>query len=131
MKRTSAAQRRNDALAAELQVTINATVAKMKVKNGKLAVALAERCADAYMVANYGTSWTACAKLLLDRGYTEREAEAILRSKHMRWADNSEGRGDGNKTNSAAFGRYLNKQEKRGDWRKEVAQIAVETFATA
>lgn len=32
--------------------------------------------------------------------------------------------------NSAAFGRYLEKQERRADWRKEVAQITTETFAS-
>jgi len=96
----------------------------------KQAQALAEKTADAYMADNYGVSWTACAKLMLDRGYSERETEAILRSKHMRWADDSQGRGEGRKTNSAAFDRYLEKQERRGrEWRREVRQITAETFA--
>jgi hypothetical protein len=99
------------------------------VDNRQRAVAVAERCLDAYMADDYGKSWTACASLLLDRGYTEREAEAIMRSKHMRWADDSQGRGAGKETNSAAFRRYLNAQEKRGNWRKEVEEITRETFA--
>lgn len=49
------------------------------------AVAIAERTLDAYSVGRY-VSWSACAELLLDRGYSEEETEAILRSKWMRWA---------------------------------------------
>lgn len=46
---------------------------------------LAERTSDAYSADRY-LSWTACAALLLGRGFSEDEAEAILRSKWMRWA---------------------------------------------
>lgn len=49
------------------------------------AARLAEQTADAYSADAY-TSWRACAMLLLKRGYSEREAEAILRSKVTRWA---------------------------------------------
>ena len=47
---------------------------------------LAVRTADAYSADRYA-SWVACARLLVTvRGYSLREAEAILRSKWMRWA---------------------------------------------
>lgn len=46
---------------------------------------LAEKTKDTYSASSY-RSWTQCAFVLLDRGFTEREAEAILRSKWTRWA---------------------------------------------
>jgi hypothetical protein len=45
---------------------------------------LANRTEDAYSVDRY-RSWLGCARLLL-KTYSEKEAEVILRSKHMRWA---------------------------------------------
>ena len=49
--------------------------------------ALADRTADAYSYDNYGeVAWRASAALLLRRGYTEADAETILRSKWTRWA---------------------------------------------
>lgn len=47
--------------------------------------ALADRTADAYSHDLYA-SWKACAAALLRRGYTDRQAEEILRSKFTRWA---------------------------------------------
>lgn len=46
---------------------------------------LARKSADAYMADNYGDHWVAIAEFLLER-VNFVEAEAILRSKHMRWA---------------------------------------------
>lgn len=83
----------------------------------EIASRVAEATADAYMADDYGeAAWRACALLLLRRGYTERETAAILRSKHMRWADDAEGRGEGNRTTSGALARYLDRVE-RTDWR--------------
>lgn len=50
-----------------------------------LALALAQKTADAYSYDRF-RSWNSVARLLLGRGYTMREAEAIMRSKWMRWA---------------------------------------------
>lgn len=50
--------------------------------------ALATKTADAHSVPRYA-SWPACAQVLLTRGMTDREAEAVLRSKWMRWAADS------------------------------------------
>ena len=50
---------------------------------------LAVQTLDAYSANRY-SSWRAVVSMLLRRGYSERETEAILRSKWMRWAaDNS------------------------------------------
>lgn len=66
-------------------------------------------------------SWQEVAKFLLRHGHTIAEAGAIMRSKHMRWADDSEGAGNGNHTTSAAFVRYYNKAISRDgmDWLAE------------
>lgn len=50
--------------------------------------ALAEKTSDAYSYDRYA-SWGACAAILLRRGFSEKEAEAILRSKWTRWAADS------------------------------------------
>lgn len=49
------------------------------------AQAVAERCADAYSVDRYA-SWPEVARVLLAMGFTEAEAEAVMRSKITRWA---------------------------------------------
>lgn len=49
------------------------------------AVALASRTEDAYAFDRYA-SWRSVAGVLLQRGYSEAEAEVLLRSKLMRWA---------------------------------------------
>ena len=49
------------------------------------AIMLALKTQDAYSVLAY-RNWAAVCTFLLKRGYTENEAEAILRSKWMRWA---------------------------------------------
>lgn len=53
---------------------------------------IAEVTGDAYSAGNYPNGhWEKCAQELLDRGLNADEAEAILRSKHMRWCyDNSD-----------------------------------------
>lgn len=73
------------------------------------AAQIAERTADAYMADAYGeTEWESCAQELLNRGLTSDEAEAVLRSKAMRWAD------DGAVTpepSADAFRHYLDRPE--------------------
>ena len=49
--------------------------------------ALSERTADAYSWDNYeGHRWPAAIAMLVRRGYSDREVEAIMRSKWTRWA---------------------------------------------
>jgi hypothetical protein len=53
---------------------------------------IAEQTADAYSAGSYGEAeWTKCTQQLLDAGLGEREVEAFLRSKHMRWAEDFSG----------------------------------------
>jgi len=51
---------------------------------------LAEKTVDAYSADRYA-SWENVAKLLLRHGYSERQAEAIMRSKWARWAGDQHG----------------------------------------
>ena len=59
------------------------TETKTKIK--ERARILAERAKDAYSADRYH-SWASVAEALLRRGYTEEQAEAIMRSKWTRWA---------------------------------------------
>jgi hypothetical protein len=88
--------------------------------------ALAERSSDAYSFDRYD-SWRACAALLLRRGHTEREAEAVLRSKHMRWAGDASNARYGRVT-SADLARYIARYK---GWEREVADLVAGTFGEA
>lgn len=49
--------------------------------------AVAERTTDAYSFQMYGIkSWRACCRMLANRGYSDREIEAIMRSKWPQFA---------------------------------------------
>lgn len=65
---------------------------------------VAESTTDAYSFDRF-TNWKACVKTLARLGYDARQAEAILRSKHMRWCGDAAGKYDGN--TSADLVRYL------------------------
>ena len=56
-----------------------------KRENAVRAQVLARDTGNAYSTFRY-RNWPAVAEALLDRGLTEQEAEAVLRSKWMRWA---------------------------------------------
>lgn len=102
---------------------------------GELAKQIAEETADAYMADAYGESaWAACADFLLRKGYTSLQVQAVLRSKWMRWADDSEGAGNGNYTNSAAFKRYYNALVRRVGVDaviKDIQELTRESFGVA
>ncbi len=84
----------------------NQIKAASKVRVGRARVeALAERTADAYSFDRY-TSWEACARELLERGYSDQHAEVILRSKITRWAADGSTAKDGRAT-SVDLGWYL------------------------
>lgn len=71
------------------------------------ALEIARSAADAYMAGAYGrSSWEVIAADLLVAGHSSAETDAILRSKHMRWADDEFGAGAGNPTDSVAFRCY-------------------------
>ena len=48
-------------------------------------IELARKTCDAYSVFRY-RSWPNVARLLLKQGFTDDQAETIMRSKWMRWA---------------------------------------------
>lgn len=89
---------------------------------------LYESTQDAYSYGRF-TSWLACVKVLARLGYESREAEAVLRSKHMRWAGDCSD--DPNHPTSKDLEHYLS----AGHGRKilpgtpELAQLVAETFA--
>jgi len=52
------------------------------------AIEIANRTTDAFMYNQYGLeSWINCIELLYSEGYNATEIKEMLRSKHMRWAD--------------------------------------------
>jgi hypothetical protein len=88
------------------------------------AAALADKTADAYSFNSYA-SWTACAAMLLRRGYSAMEAEAILRSKWTRWAGDVSSHRYGHYT-AADLAAYIDKYESP----KSLREIVVGTFPT-
>jgi hypothetical protein len=73
---------------------------------------LATRVDDAYMTDRYGEgAWLRVCRFLKDEGFSEAEAEAVLRSKHMRWAHDA--KLTNGEPNSADFKRYYEKNEAR------------------
>ena len=85
--------------------------------------AIAESTKDAYSADAY-LNWAACAQVCLDRGYDERETEAILRSKWTRWARDASDNPDGRNT-SSDLARYLDKHATK----EEVIRLTEQTFA--
>jgi hypothetical protein len=61
-----------------------------KVTKQEHAEALARGCEDSYSFDRYA-SWTAVAAALLRMGLTEKQAEAVMRSKWTRWAADAHG----------------------------------------
>ncbi len=95
------------------------------------AQALAERTSDAYSYDNYGyQGWLAATVMLLRRGYSERETEAILRSKWTRWAgDKASYRKSWRygRTNGADLARFLDSMNVAAR-AQEVAELVAGTF---
>lgn len=87
------------------------------------AAALAERTSDAYSFDRY-SSWSGVARALLSLGYSEREAEAIMRSKHLRWA--ADGANLERNVSVSAVKEYLAKYPISA---KALASLVAETFA--
>lgn len=94
------------------------------------ALALAQKTADAYSFDRY-RSWNAVARALLARGYRMREAEAIMRSKWMRWAGDSWKGGTSENVPAQAIIAFIDGQIKRRSAalvQREVDQLVAETF---
>lgn len=101
--------------------------------------ALAERTADAFSWDNYsGYRWTAAVAMLLRRGYSDREAEAILRSKWTRWAADMASSRKGwryGRTSSSDLARFLDVQARgcasRDAFKQLVAELVAGTFGSS
>jgi len=97
------------------------------------AQALADKTADAYSWDNYsGDRWQASIAMLLRRGYSDREAEAIMRSKWTRWAGDMASGRKGYRyglTNSADLARFLDSM-KADERARQVAELVAGTFGT-
>lgn len=98
---------------------------RMSVSEAK---AVASKTEDAYSFGRF-TSWNGCAQVLRALGYDAREAEAVMRSKHMRWAGDCSSHPD--RPNSKDLRSYLDgghgKTVLPGS--AELAQLVRETFA--
>ena len=92
---------------------------------------LAERTATAYSWDNYGeTRWRAATRMLVRRGYTDAEVEAILRSKWTRWAADMASDRPGwryGRTNAADLARFLDSMN-AADRAAQVAELVAGTF---
>lgn len=92
---------------------------------------LSASTSDAYSFDNYGErGWYAATLMLLKRGYTDREAEAILRSKWTRWAaDMSSHQKRYGTHNGATLARFLDSYGEDTDrLRRDVDSLVAETF---
>jgi hypothetical protein len=89
--------------------------------NQKPVAEFAEELADAYSTDRYRNGWSASIKMMRRRGYTDAEINAVIRSKHTRWAGDSVSKNDN--VTSTDLARYLNKNMNP----KELAQLVAET----
>ncbi len=91
---------------------------------------IAESTQDAYSFDRYGESaWLACCKMLSQRGYTDKQIEAIMRSKWMRWCGDMSGKAYG-KVTSKDLAYWLDScgDKNRPVTLNDVEQITLETF---
>lgn len=86
---------------------------------------IADKSSDAYSSGRY-VSWYGCALSLLKRGYSDKEVEAILRSKWMRWAGDSSDKPFGRYTSGDII-RFIDDPRNRID-KEEVRRLTEETF---
>lgn len=87
-------------------------------------VALATQ--DAYSYDRYGANaWLATAKWLAKQGLTERQIEAMLRSKHTRWAMDAAG----DKNKGTAFSAYVENSRGWLNLAAEAVEMERQTFA--
>lgn len=88
---------------------------------------VAERSADSYSFDRY-MSWVGVARAVLMLGFTERETEAILRSKWTRWAADASEKSYGFATGPDLV-RWMNKQYPKPErLQAEVRTLTLETF---
>ena len=112
-----------DTVDPDIQQPTESLAEAAKTAAGQEGVAeFADRLADAYSTDYYG-GWAGCIRMLRKRGYSDREVEAIIRSKHTRWAYDSSGK---SRATSADLARYMDASPYFRD-KKEVDQLVRET----
>jgi hypothetical protein len=103
--------------------------------NKKVAERIAARCEDAYSFGRYAPGeWVKAAAMLLGRGYTERQAEAVLRSKWARWAGDMAESEYGQHT-ARGLERFMDaggwKSRKSETEQDAIVELTLETFGSA
>ena len=88
------------------------------------AAKLAKETRDAYSAGQY-YSWESVCAMLLRRGYSEVEAEVILRSKYTRWARDASPKMSG-PYSANDLKRYLDKMGRSE--KKQVASLVLEVY---
>lgn len=91
---------------------------------------MAERLSDAYSTDRYRDGWRATVRMLRGRGYSDREVEAIIRSKWTRWAGDHSNKAYGRITASdlAALIDITIQQRGQRWWDREVRTLVAGTF---
>lgn len=84
---------------------------------------LAEKTADAFSYDRYGR-WQAVVEMLLRRGLSVQQAEAVLRSKWTRWAADASDKPYG-KATSHDLARFIDQQRNAME---QIAELTRETF---
>lgn len=89
---------------------------------------VAAACDDAYSFDRYA-SWPAVAEMLLRRGLSEKQAEAVMRSKWARWAGDQSSARYG-KCTAQDLARWMDRsmQSNSPTSKKEIEQLTLETF---
>ncbi len=83
-----------------------------KTETTQRVMRLFEGTSDAYSFDRYrDRGWLACIRLLVRLGYDDRQIEAILRSKWMRWASDGADKPYGY-ANSASLAKFLEKGDR-------------------
>ena len=89
----------------------------------------ADAIADAYSTDNYRGGWRPCIRMLRAQGCSDTEIEALLRSKHTRWAADGSGKPYGRNT-SADLARYM-RGYAEDYWPEELQELVIGTFGAA
>jgi hypothetical protein len=87
----------------------------------------AQELSDAYSTTRYRGGWAGCIRMLRRRRYNDTEIEAIIRSKHTRWAGDASDRPDRpyGKLTSTDLAKYIDNYK---DFADEVEDLVRGTF---
>lgn len=91
---------------------------------------MAERLSDAFSTDRHRGEWTASIRMLRQRGYSDQQVEAIIRSKWTRWAGDHSNKPYGRVTASdlAALIDVTVASKGQRWWKREVRSLVAGTF---